>query len=89
MTRELTSAELFDGMSRPPKPSVLAPSFEQVAAWLETIREALPAVDSASREALDNIQALVIQRGTANEVLIRRVEQLERTRLVVVRSAGG
>ncbi len=69
--------------------SVLAPSFEQLAAWILQIEEALPAVDPTSRDALAALVAYAMQQQTAAQTLIRRVEQLERTRLMVVRSANG
>lgn len=68
--------------------SLLAPSFEQVAAWIVSIEEALPAVDPASRDALAALVAYAMQQQTTAQTLIRRVEQLERTRLMVVRSAN-
>jgi len=64
-------------------------SFEAIAAHIVTLEEALPAVDPASRDALAALVANLMQERTGREALQRRVEQLERTRLMVVRSANG
>ncbi len=67
----------------------LSPSIDSIAECVTIISDALPAHDPASRTALAQLVALVMQDRTAIEVLSRRVAQLERTRLMVVRSANG
>ncbi len=68
--------------------SALLLSESELAAHIVTIEDALPAYGQESRDALAALVAYALQQQTAAEVLVRRVEQLERRRLMVVRAAN-